>query len=132
MYIKYKNVKYHCVCIPSMTMVYRGLPDDFPAPVSGDILLCADDDFVLRKDNTGDYLRQTFADGVLVLTNEPAPAVDEDEATNYPETSKATLRERVVILEEGAAALEDALCEMDAANAEAIAAIEDALCELDI
>ena len=33
--------------------------------------------------------------------------------------------------EERIAALEDALCEMDAANAASIAALEDALCEID-
>ena len=35
-------------------------------------------------------------------------------------------------LHETIAALEDAVCEMDVANAERIAAIEDALCEMDI
>lgn len=34
--------------------------------------------------------------------------------------------------EERIAALEDALCEMDAANAASIAALEDALCEMDM
>ena len=131
MYIIYNEVKYPCTCRPSATMVYRGLPDDFPAPVSGEIVLCADDGFTLRKDNTADYLRQIFENGELVLTNEPEPEVNEDEINNYPETSKPTLRQRVVILESSTAALEDALCEMDIANAESIAAIEDALCELD-
>jgi hypothetical protein len=54
-------------------MVYLGLPDDFPAPVSGEIVLCADDGFVLRTDKVEDYLRQTFENGVLTLTNAPAP-----------------------------------------------------------
>lgn len=73
MYIEYQNIKYTCSCRPFATMTYRGLPDDFPAPVDGEIILCADDGFVMRTDNSADYLRQTFADGVLTLTNEPEP-----------------------------------------------------------
>ena len=129
MYVKYNNVNYPCVCRPSADMIYRGLPDDFPAPVSGEIILCADDDFVMRTDNTADYLRQIFENGTLTLTNVPEPVAEEE--PDYEENPKPTLRERVSTLEESMAFLEDALCEMDAANAEAIAAIEDALCELD-
>lgn len=79
MYIIYNDTKYPCTCRPSSTMVYRGLPDDFPAPVDGEVVLCADDGFTLRKDNTADYLRQTFEDGTLVLTNEPEPEPVEEE-----------------------------------------------------
>lgn len=43
-----------------------------------------------------------------------------------------SLDDRVTTAEEQIAFLEDAICEMDAANSEAMAAIEDALCELDI
>lgn len=71
MYIIYNSTKYPCKCRPSKTMQYRDLPEDFPAPAEGEIALYADDDFLLRKDNTADYLRQTFEDGVLTLTNEP-------------------------------------------------------------
>ena len=73
MYIEYNNVKYPCTCRPSKTMIYSGLPNDFPAPVNGEIVLCADDGFVMRTDNSADYLRQTFDEGVLTLTNEPEP-----------------------------------------------------------
>ena len=73
MYIEYNGIKYTCSCNPSGTMIYRELPDDFPAPVSGEIVLCADDGFVLCTDNTEDYLRQTFENGVLTLTNAPEP-----------------------------------------------------------
>lgn len=79
MYIEYNGVKYPCQCRPSATMVYRGLPDDFPAPVSGKITLCTDDGFVLLEDKVGDYLRQTFENGVLTLTNTP-------ERQNVPES----------------------------------------------
>lgn len=43
-----------------------------------------------------------------------------------------TLEDRVAELELANAALEDAICEMDAANEERIATIEDALCEMDM
>lgn len=73
MYIIYNSTKYPCKCRPAKTMRYRELPESFPVPVSGEIALYADDDFLLRKDNMADYLRQTFEDGVLTLTNEPEP-----------------------------------------------------------
>ena len=73
MYLTYNGTVYPCKCRPAATMRYSGLPADFPAPVEGEIILCADDGFVLRTDNTADYLRQTFEGGVLVLTNTPEP-----------------------------------------------------------
>lgn len=81
MYIKYNGNVYPCKCRPAETMVYSGLPEDFPAPVEGEIVLCADDWFEMRTDNTADYARQTFEDGVLTLTNEPEPEPVSDEAT---------------------------------------------------
>lgn len=73
--------------------------------------------------------------GVMTVTVWVAgeiPASDDDEGDeNVGYIPTPTLRGRVAALEESTAALEDALCEMDAANAQAIAAIEDALCELD-
>ena len=94
MYIKYNGVNYPCKCRPSATMVYRGLPDDFPAPVSGKIVLCANDGFVMRTDKVDDYLRQTFEGGVLALTNEPIPEPVEPvetEPTTSPEAYPAGL-----------------------------------------
>ena len=78
MYITYNSTNYPCKCRPSKTMRYRELPEDFPAPVDGEIALYADDGFLLRKDNTADYLRQTFENGVLTLTNEPEPEIVEE------------------------------------------------------
>jgi hypothetical protein len=67
-----------------------GLSEDFPAPVSGDIVLCANDGFVMRIDKAEDYLRQTFENGVLILTHLPEPIVPEDiEPTgNEPTTAE--------------------------------------------
>ena len=48
------------------------------------------------------------------------------------EVVKPTPDERITVLEETTTALEDAICEMDAMNAERMAAIEDALCEMDM
>lgn len=81
MYLSYHGTQYPCACSPSTKMVYTGLPDDFPVPVSGIITLCADDGFVLREDDPVDYLRQDFRDGVLILTDEPEPAPSEPHPT---------------------------------------------------
>lgn len=96
MYIAYKGAKYSCQCRPSATMAYRGLPDDFPAPVSGEITLCADDGFVMRTDKVKDYLRQTFVGGVLTLTNAPEP-VERDEPL-VPIAAEPTADELIDIL----------------------------------
>lgn len=75
MYIKYNGIDYPCNSLKRSngTVAYSGLPEDFPTPVSGDIVLCADDGFVMRTDTVEDYARQTFVDGVLTLTNAPEP-----------------------------------------------------------
>ena len=91
MYIKYNNTDYPCKCRPSKTMVYRGLPDDFPAPVVGEITLCADDGFILRKDDASEYLRQIFENGVLTLTNMPEPV--EVEVPSEPVVVEPTTKE---------------------------------------
>ena len=89
MYITYNGTNYPCKCRPSATMVYRGLPDDFPAPVSGEIVLCADDGFVLRTVKAEDYLRQTFEGGVLTLTNSPERTKPEVVLTPAQQREKA-------------------------------------------
>ena len=93
MYIIYKSINYPCTCRPAATMVYKGLPNDFPVPVEGEIVLCADDGFVMRIDNIADYLRQTFEDGVLTLTNVPEPV--EPEEPDYPVDPEPTQLDRI-------------------------------------
>ena len=61
MYLNYKSVKYPCSCRIGKTMQYSGLPEDFPAPVEGEVILCADDGFVMREDKVEDYLRRKKA-----------------------------------------------------------------------
>ena len=95
MYIIYHSIKYPCICHPSKTMVYKGLPEDFPAPVDGEIVLCDDDGFVMRTDNTADYLRQTFEGGVLTLTN--VPESEEPLALAEPEPSQLDILEAQVM-----------------------------------
>lgn len=75
MYIEYNGNKYPCKAdvVTDVSAKYWNLPEDFPAPVEGEVILCADDDFELRRDNSADYLRQTFEGGVLTLTNAPEP-----------------------------------------------------------
>ena len=54
-----------------------------------------------------------------------------DNHYRYIDSTKVP-NEKIGGLENTTAALEDALCEMDAINEERIAAIEDALCEIDM
>lgn len=56
----------------------------------------------------------------------------EQAKASEPVDEVANIKEEVKLLMEANAALEDALCEMDAANEERIATIEDALCEIDM
>jgi len=99
MYIKYKDIKYSCGCnISRQSITYTRLPEDFPVPVEGEITLCADNDFVMRIDNAADYLRQTFVNGTLTLTNLPEP-VEPDEPTE-PEAPEGDLEVRVTAIEE--------------------------------
>ena len=106
MYIKYNHIEYPCVCRPSDTMVYHGLPEGFPAPVSGEIVLCADDGFVMRTDYAEDYLRQTFENGVLTLTNEPEPepVPEREDSPSFADDTVAMLVDheyRLTLLELG-------------------------------
>ncbi len=102
MYISYQGKKYQCKCSLGNAVYYRGLPDDFPAPVTGEITLCADDGFVMRTDNPADYLRQTFEDGVLTLTNQPEPVEPEPPEPIEPgQTTEA----RITALEAAMSAL---------------------------
>ena len=122
MYIKYKDIKYSCGCIVSrQSIVYTGLSENFSVPVEGEIVLCANDGFVMRKDNTTDYLRQTFSNGTLTLTNLPEPT--EPEAPIEPIPS---LEDRILTLE-------TELEEAKAKNAELETQLTDtqlALCEV--
>lgn len=72
MYIKYENQKYSCKCdITNDAIYYKELPDNFPETVEGEIVLCDNAGFELRKDKTENYKRQTFENGTLMLTNAP-------------------------------------------------------------
>ena len=74
MYIRYQNTNYPCSCAAKDNEVrYIGLPADFPVPVSGRIILFANDGFKMREDVAEDYLRQVWEDGTLTLTNTPEP-----------------------------------------------------------
>lgn len=77
MYIKYNNINYPCGCIArTNSITYTNLPDDFPNVVEGEIILCANNGFVMRTDNTANYLRQVFKNNQLILTNTPEIKVD--------------------------------------------------------
>lgn len=92
MYIKHNGENYPCKCKIGTDIRYVGLPEDFPAPAAGTITMYADDGFLMREDNTEDYLRQTFENGVLTLTNTPEPEpADPEEPVDPEPTAKEIL-----------------------------------------
>ena len=86
------------------------IPDDFAVPESFP--------FVLIEALNGIVTGMT--EGIVPPAPKPEPTWNE------------RIEVQVVDLQEVTAALEDAICEMDAANEERMAAIEDALCEIDM
>lgn len=97
MYIICNDVQYPCDCRPGATMIYSGLPDDFPVPVLTDITLCDNDGFIMRVDNPRDYARQIFGSGTLTLTNEPEPSP----TPQPPEPEQTTDAEMAAAIMEG-------------------------------
>ena len=75
MYITYNGNKYTCTRLRKAAtgVVYKGLPEDFPAPIEGEMTLYTDKDFRLRTEKAENWLRQEFNGGVLVFTNQPEP-----------------------------------------------------------
>ena len=74
MYVIYNNQKYECKRhkVSKYIAIYKGLPNDFPSTVEGEIALY-DDDILLDIVNTSDYLRQEFSNGILILHKLPEP-----------------------------------------------------------
>ena len=73
-----------------------------------------------------DFAELNFSDP-LIPDHDPVPyEYDPAEAARLKAKTEEIKNQKIYI-----AALEDALCEQDAANEERLAAIEDALCELD-
>lgn len=67
--------------------------DVTPAPVtiSGTIQMFRNDGFLMSEDNAGDFARKLCSDGVLLLTNKPAPNTDPfTPAPNIPITKVVT------------------------------------------
>lgn len=110
MYIKLDGKSYICGCKPkSDEIIYNGLTLDFHVPVDGIIYLYSDDNFLIRMDNTKDYLRQEWNNGVLVLTNkkapepEPTPEHVQEEPTEEDDTASMLIDHeyRLTLLELG-------------------------------
>lgn len=105
MFLTYSQTNYKCDCyIDGQYIAYFNLPADFPAPVSGEIVLQADDGFVMRTDKAEDYLRQTFEDGTLILTNipEPEPTPEPEEPIEPPTPpDELTVEEMASAITEG-------------------------------
>lgn len=78
MYVIYNNQKYECKRhkVSKYIAIYKGLPNDFPSTVEGEIAIY-DDDILLDIVNTSDYLRQEFSNGILILHKLPEPIEQE-------------------------------------------------------
>ena len=76
MYITNKTKKYPCSgYLPTADAVSFFGVEGVTLPLAGDIELVSDcDNLLLAVQNCGEYARQTFTDGVLLLTNEPETA----------------------------------------------------------
>lgn len=75
MYITINNVRYPCMGYApreGLSVSFTGIAG-VSLPVTGEIGLYREDGFQLAAQYTGDYERQTYADGILTLTNEPEP-----------------------------------------------------------
>lgn len=110
----------------------------YPAPQSWNSNVPPSGYAIIELDMTAFY----NYNGFVVLTIEddtvkayiPNVKVWEEWKASQPEPAPPapTAEERIAELEVINAELEDAICEMDAANEERFAAIEDALCEMDM
>ena len=99
MYIEINETKYPCAK-PSFGafLIWPGV-EDLPFPVAGTITTCADDGFVMREDNPGEWLRQTYDNNVLTLTNAPEPEPYEPGEEPEPVVHRTTEQERTDWLE---------------------------------
>ena len=90
MYVIYNNQKYECKRhkVSKYIAIYKGLPNDFPSTVEGEIAIYDDYDTLLDIVDTSDYLRQEFSNGILILYKFPEPIEPE-----------STLNERIDELE---------------------------------
>ena len=75
MYVIYNNQKYECKRhkVSKYIAIYKGLPNDFPSTVEGEIAIYDDYYTLLDIVNTADYLRQEFSNGILILHKLPEP-----------------------------------------------------------
>ena len=97
MYITNKTKKYPCTGYypTENTIVFSGI-DGLALPINGEIKLCRDDGFELATQICENYVRQTYENNTLTITNEPEPIVVEPIA---PTTPEPTLEERTTALE---------------------------------
>lgn len=110
---------YACTGRPSFHDPVRFcLPGDKPdtAKLGDTLTLTSDDGFVLRAVAVGSYQRWYISGDELIGTNAPEPV------PTVPEPQAPTIT---------AAAVSDALLELDANSETRLSAIEDALCDLD-
>lgn len=109
MYITYKGNNYPCTSLKrgGGGVIYRGLPEDFPAPIEGMMVLYADDGFHMRTEKADDWLRQTFVGGVLTFTNTPEPAPEPDPEPESDDDGLVTWGELAKAYKEGVNSIDE-------------------------
>lgn len=131
----------HYITVDERSRIVNGFSDAFRSPSDTDICINEQGGYQFRlfpggeenpplhewphmiplyKYENGEVVKRTEEEIGADVADIPVPEV------------KPTTEERVSDLEDTTSALEDAICEMDAANEERMAAIEDALCEIDM
>lgn len=123
----------HYITVDDQSRITNGFSDAFRQPCAADICINDKGGYQFRLYPAGEenpclhdweYMipLYKYEDGAVVRRTEEEIAAD-IAAIPVPVPPPTT--------EERLSAIEDALCEMDAANAASIAALEDALCEID-
>ena len=93
MYIEIGGQKFPCGGASfGASLIWRGI-EGLELPIAGMISTCRDDGFVMREDDTGDWLRQEYGNGTLTLTNEPEPVPTEPPDAWEPLEPEITLQD---------------------------------------
>ena len=131
----------HYISVDELGRIVNGFSNAFRQPSDTDICINEQGGYQFRLFPGGEENPQLhewphmiplykYENGEVVKRTEEE--IEADIAALPVPEYKPTAEERIAELEAVNAELEDALCEMDAANEERMAAIEDALCEMDM
>lgn len=129
----------HYISVDEHGRIVEGFSDAFHQPSDNDICINEQGSYQFRLFPGGEENPFLFEEHGIPLYKYDGSVADRSAeeiaadiaALPEPEVTPST-EDRVTELENTTSALEDAICEMDAANDVRMAAIEDALCEMDM